>query len=494
MLKTLARVFGSFPRPGTRVLAIMVPVHLGAFVLLYIATLSIVQNEILQTHSRDAKLLLEEAVRDLHPLMCDHEAEQIPLVVRSFVSSHQVLDLNIFRSTGELMSELDAKPNQEIVSFLAANGKDTFQTESNSDGDTVLNGLMRIRSVGQCTDCHTPNETLGAATMRLDLTQSIGAARGRLERHLGVLIVSWAALVGFVNLGLRVWTRRSLIRFEKSGEKLGAESADSGAVPSLILDPVSEELFESLKRLHEKQKSKDEEVSCRLLHAEHMASLGQLAAGLAHEIKNPLAGIRGVLELLRDESEEEEKTRLFQQMVGELDRVNTTIHGLLHYARPAPPKPVATDVEGLLDEVFGLLNPGLAKQQIRLTCSAAADLPRFNLDPSQIKQVLVNLITNAADAIENDGTVSVTASLFPRGDGLILAVKDDGPGIPEENLIEIFEPFYTTKFTGTGLGLSVAQSLVERAGGKLQVSSETGQGTTFFILLPTPETAPESER
>jgi signal transduction histidine kinase len=119
-----------------------------------------------------------------------------------------------------------------------------------------------------------------------------------------------------------------------------------------------------------------------------------------------------------------------------------------------------------------------------LEFTATPELDEFPLDPDQIRQVLVNLISNAADAIDRKGTITLRTTTFPDGNGLIIAVEDDGPGIPEDRMREIFEPFFTTKFTGTGLGLAVARSLVHEHGGRIEVESVPGERCTFFVLLP----------
>jgi two-component system sporulation sensor kinase A/two-component system, sporulation sensor kinase E len=121
---------------------------------------------------------------------------------------------------------------------------------------------------------------------------------------------------------------------------------------------------------------------------------------------------------------------------------------------------------------------------VRLEAEIASGLPALALDPAKIRQVLVNLIQNAAEAMRDGGSVTVRASPFPDGDGVVLAVEDDGPGIAAEDLGKIFQPFFTTKYTGTGLGLSISQSLIEQHGGRIEVDSAPGRGTTMFVFLP----------
>ena len=479
---SLRRLVARIPSPRRRTLLLVVPVHLVAFTLLFFGTLRVVELEILRAHSLDARHLLEEAVKDIHPLMLGTERERIPRAVGEYAAAHKLLDLKIYRHTGTEMGSLD-RADPEVEAFLAGSEEELFRFDREENRVSML-GMRRLRSENGCIECHPPAETLGVATMQLDLTDQMGAARGSLRRNVALLIAGWALLVGAVNIGLGRMTRRSMARLQlrnipgESDKRFVDE--DSG----LVLDPVSSELYDSLTSLLESQRHREAEVKNRLRDAEHMASLGQLAAGLAHEIKNPLAGVRGVIELLRDESDDEPQRNLFEQIVTELDRVNRTIHSLLSFARPSPPKPVPTDVRGLIEDSLRLVLPRLRKENIRLEIDVAPNVDQFRLDPTHIRHVLVNLVTNAADAIENGGIISVRAISSPDRNDLFLSVTDDGPGIPANLRDKIFEPFFTTKFTGTGLGLAVVNSLVTRSGGVIELMSEPGRGTTFFVLLP----------
>ncbi|HSM15086.1 MAG TPA: ATP-binding protein, partial [Thermoanaerobaculia bacterium] len=204
-----------------------------------------------------------------------------------------------------------------------------------------------------------------------------------------------------------------------------------------------------------------------------------------HEIKNPLAGIQGALELLREEAPEEETSRLYGEMLDELKRVHGILQRLLESARPAPLQLAGSDLGRLLAETARLLRPSLRRNQVELTTETADDLPEVELDAAKIRQVLVNLIQNAAEAMSPEGgRIAVRASGFAAENAIVIAVEDDGPGIAAESLARLFEPFFTTKFAGTGLGLSISKSLTEQHGGRIEVSSEPGRGTTFLLVLP----------
>ncbi len=234
---------------------------------------------------------------------------------------------------------------------------------------------------------------------------------------------------------------------------------------------------------------------------EKLASLGTLAAGVAHEIRNPLTAINVRLHslkrtLVRGSSEHEDATVIDQ----EIQRLDRIVRNVLHFARPAEPRPVTITAGSLFSRVQGLLGSQLEKASIRLNLASSPAL-WIRVDPQQIEQVLINLIQNAAESIGRDGTITLRArsSLMPlaglprrrfrakagrASPAVILEVIDTGKGIPLKVQERLFDPFFTTKESGTGLGLSIASRIVEKHGGALQYQTEVDRGTTFGIVLP----------
>jgi len=237
---------------------------------------------------------------------------------------------------------------------------------------------------------------------------------------------------------------------------------------------------------------------------EKLASLGTLAAGVAHEIRNPLTAINVRLHSLKRTlvrgSSEHEDAMVIDQEIQRLDRI---VGDVLHFARPAEPRPVAITAVSLFSRVQGLLGSQLEKVSIRLQLASSPAL-WIRVDPQQIEQVLINLIQNAAESIERGGTITLRArsTLMPlaglsggsfQANGghatpvVILEVMDTGKGIPRKVQERLFDPFFTTKEAGTGLGLSIAARIVEKHGGALQYQTEVDRGTTFGIILPRAE-------
>ena len=232
------------------------------------------------------------------------------------------------------------------------------------------------------------------------------------------------------------------------------------------------------------------ESRARAARHEKLASLGTLAAGVAHEIRNPLTAINVRLHSLKKNpvanSSEQEDALVIGHEIQRLERI---VQEFLQFARPAEPKLLTVSADSLLARMQALFGPQLEKTSIRLNLESVPDI-WVRVDPHQIEQVLVNLIQNAAESMEGGGTITLrartgTARLAGRARPVvILEVSDTGKGIPPEVQKRMFDPFFTTKEEGTGLGLAIASRIVEKHGGALECRSEVNRGTTFAILLP----------
>jgi hypothetical protein len=479
--------------PGlVRILVLVVPLHLIAFVVLYLALLKIVEREMLLSHSSAARLLARTVVEELHLVMVGVEGGTVEDGLATLSEAHQDLHLQLFDAQGQPLageSQRGMRPrtsaDEPADEVGVLRGSDDAYSIARTRDGWELQGQMDIIARSACVECHAPGERLGIAHLSYDITGYVQSAVNRLGWDLAGLLAGWLALVGLTTLATRGVVRRSVARLRADvAHGDGSGGADVQDVSRLALDPLSAELYASLRDVLRTQREHQREIAARLEHTDRLASLGRIAAGLAHEIKNPIAGLQGALEILRDETDDAGKRELFVQMLAETGRVNDTVQSLLQYARTARPRPVRIDLEELFGQIASLLGPGFTKRGVTLECSTAPELEAVWLDPVQIRQVLVNLLTNSAEAMEGHGTIRLRATTLPSGDGVLLAVDDEGPGIDADVGDRIFEPFFTTKYAGTGLGLAVARSLVEAHGGRIEVRSEIGRGTTFLIVLP----------
>jgi two-component system NtrC family sensor kinase len=230
-----------------------------------------------------------------------------------------------------------------------------------------------------------------------------------------------------------------------------------------------------IERLHNTQMSR----------AEHLATLGELAAGLAHEIRNPLAGIAGVMDIIgRDLPEKSPARDVLKDVRQEVMRVNRIVSDLLETARPKPPEYRAADLNATAEHAVIFARQQALSKPVQVELHKAENMPPVEHDTAQIHQVLLNLVLNAIQSMDGTAPGLVDVVVEARDGLAVVSVRDTGKGIKPEHLGNIFRPFYTTKGHGTGLGLSLARRIVEDHGGKIKVTSEVGKGSTFEVLLP----------
>jgi len=216
-----------------------------------------------------------------------------------------------------------------------------------------------------------------------------------------------------------------------------------------------------------------------------LASVGRLAAGVAHEIRNPLSSIKGFATYFKQRYQDVPRDQQTADiMIQEVDRLNRVVSQLLEFARPVSVSPKPASLKTLVADSVKLIQPQARDKQITISTRHAAKVDAINIDPDRISQVLLNFYLNAIEAMEPGGKLAIKLSGSEEGDRLFIQVSDTGPGIAAEDLPKIFDPYFTTKSSGTGLGLAIAHNIVEAMGGTIEVKSEAGKGTTFGLTLP----------
>ncbi len=229
-----------------------------------------------------------------------------------------------------------------------------------------------------------------------------------------------------------------------------------------------------------------QELSDRLFaQMEKLSAIGELAAGLAHEIKNPLAGIKGAIEIIRDRMDEDYPHRMvLDDVLSEVTRIDRIVMNLLSYSKPRKPNFVKTNLMTLMGNVIALIQNLAASKRILLQVQSEENTPSIMGDENDLRQLFMNLLLNSIEALEIKGRVWIKFRTSSDSKFLKVEVLDNGPGIPEGDLPKIFQPFYTTKKQGTGLGLATCKRIVLDHGGEIRVESELGKGTRFLIDFP----------
>lgn len=223
-------------------------------------------------------------------------------------------------------------------------------------------------------------------------------------------------------------------------------------------------------------------VEDKLTQAENLAQIGQLAASLAHEIKNPLAGISGAIQVIRDGlGPDDARIPILAEVLTQIDRLDSTVKDLLVYARPKPPKKSACCLNHILDRVLRVLDEEPVLQDIRIERVRCSEARTVFADPAQLEQLAFNLILNAAQASTKGNMIRVTTDQVDSR--VTLSVQDFGNGMDAATRKRAFEPFYTTKVKGTGLGLSICKKIIEAHGGRMRLESVEGEGTQVIVEL-----------
>jgi len=248
----------------------------------------------------------------------------------------------------------------------------------------------------------------------------------------------------------------------------------------------SRQLTRSYRRLHE-QTALLLEVEDQLRASQKLSALGQLAASLAHEIKNPLGSIRGAVEILRDDYPADHPKREFISiLIKESNRLAATVDEVLRFSRSRPEEERArprTMLTEIIDQVSTLLDNRLRKKDIRLERAIGSDSGQTLLDADRMSQVCINLLLNAVEAVPAGGRIRITADNTAAGN-LRLVVEDNGPGIGPADREKVFRPFYSTRSDGTGLGLAISSRIIESCGGRISVDDSPLGGARFTVLLP----------
>lgn len=359
------------------------------------------------------------------------------------------------------------------------------------DGERNLGIINPIYNEPRCWtgDCHAHEEDQKVLGV-LDITVSLKEVDRQLHATRLNLLVFAGTIILFVSVLLWVAVQRLIGRPVSRLVEATKRVADGDL--NYQISKHSRDELGNLAQAFNEMTAKLSDAQRQIYQQDKLASLGRLAAGVAHEINNPLTGILAYSSLLlkrlpKDDPSFNDLNVIMQETV----RCRSIVKNMLDFARPAPPSKERIQVNEVIERTLTIAKQECKRARVVVETNLAADLPPVLADPGQIEQVLLNLVVNALDAMPDAGgnlsisTVLDQHSAESRGQ-VVISISDSGHGIAKEQLDKIFEPFYSTKGAqGTGLGLSVAWGIINNHGGTISVTSDQGRGTTFFIRLPT---------
>ena len=312
-----------------------------------------------------------------------------------------------------------------------------------------------------------------------ELTEDIQSQVGEMKKSIYIASVI-GLLVGLFGVALIVDNLTAGINMIKKGVFHLQDDLDY-RLPKLPAELG--EISVAVNRLGDELLAK-RQLEAQVQRAERLAAVGEMAAGLAHEVRNPLMSIRGFAQLLQEDNINRSQKEYLEIIVRETERMNALIEQLLYYARPVVNRIDNVEINAVVQNVKKLVESQTKAKNIQVVTRLKKDLPPVACDAEQLKQVLLNIVINAIQSIETNGRIRIASVYLPEQQRVELRIEDNGQGIPPAHHERIFDPFFTTKEQGTGLGLSVAFRLMETWGGTIQVESEPGAGSSFVLSFP----------
>lgn len=378
------------------------------------------------------------------------------------------------------------------------------------DGRYLAGRIAPIRNRPACHGCHKPDqEVLGVIDVKVSLAG--------IEKSVGDLLYQHTISIafGFLVISIVFFIVGGRIINKPLGDLMGAmKKVESGDL-SVRAGETGKDEFGYLSRgfntmVTSLEAAKKEVESCHIEQIEKtakLASLGELISGIAHEIKNPLTAISCGIQVLHSSVDGDDRRKTIVQILDHVNRLDRIVKDVLDYAKPKPLRVVRTRVGDVLEKALFLALPEAKKQNIAIEREIGGDIPEIMVDPDQIQQVFLNLIINALQSMPAGGSLRIsarkaggarcevrgtereileppTSNLQPPADFIEISVADTGNGIAPEDLERVFEPFFTKKTKGSGLGLSISQKIVQEHGGEINVKSEVGKGSVFGVYLP----------
>jgi signal transduction histidine kinase len=312
--------------------------------------------------------------------------------------------------------------------------------------------------------------------------ESLTTEAKRREQRSIQLLVGLGLLTLFVGVVTSLYARRVLAPLTAVTER--ANAVARGDLRPREVVATNDEIGE-LATTFEGMVAAIQRARSELVHAERLATIGKMAAHITHEIRNPLSSIGLNVELLEEEvASEKEAAQLLAAIKAEVDRLSRISEQYLSVARRPRPRLVSERVDDLVRELVAFVTPELDRAGVKVEVVADGNLPELELDESQLRQALLNLIRNAREAMPKGGSIAINVRRDPASGGVAITVDDTGAGIPEEARASIFDPFFTTKQRGTGLGLAVTRDIIEAHGGTISCEPRERGGTRFRIDLP----------
>ncbi len=493
----LPRIFNSVGRKMIAAVAAALVVAGGSFAYFAYRT----GTEMLNEYGRDKAYTLARYGRGVVEfMMLQGEKSHLQAAMRTIDSTGHIAALFLLKPDGGISVSTVPDSSGRVFRISEYRESEGFpggmflsRTEDGTPFQYVLTPLERKPS---CSGCHAGTApVLGYMAVKITMGHIQEASMNHRTMNIlmtivtfgGIgLVISGALLVLVIRPVSTLRQRMGTLQNQLAGVEKGQPVIFSTLEPSPRNDEISDLIttFNTLvERLNEAHGRLHQLHHEQLEHADRLATTGEMAASMAHEIRNPLAGVLGALQVIdSDLADVDPNKPILQEMMVQMERMNLAVNDLLSYARPSPPRFDLTDLNGIIDRTVSIMTSQALKKNVTVDLSLDRELPRLTADRKLLQQLLWNVILNAVQAADDGGRVSVATE---GGNGSVtVTVRDTGKGIAPAERENIFRPFYTTKHQGTGLGLTISRRIVEQHHGTISLESGDQAGTTCRVRLP----------
>ena len=457
-------------------------------------------THITTTSLRTADLMMSVIERSITSSMSSGNTRDVQAILEMVGSDPRLAGVRIFHPDGRVLKS--SEPHEigrrvdphSLAIFLNGQQHDIFRGPA---GDEVMGVVKPIYSEQNCVPCHgAGHRVIGILNLDLSLTEMEDQLLETSQLFGLTMLIIVLLLTGGISLIFHRFVRQPLKNI--SIKMAQVENGDL----TVKLEPQSEDEVGSLmisfnSMVDRLRQANDELQEChyqQMERVDRLASVGEMSAGIAHEIKNPLAAISGAITVLSDDfAEDDPRREVISKVLEQIARLDKAATDLLFFGRPGKPSFDFVDTNDLLNKTMFFVSQHPEAKNVHQSKEFTRHLPPVWVDEKQLQQVFFNIIINAIQAMKDGGTLLLQTDLVEDQDRKVVRVLigDSGPGIEAEDLESIFTPFFTTKTQGTGLGLAICRQLMEQQGGDITVSSRIGEGTRVVINLPVSEDVPD---
>ncbi|MBK5275038.1 MAG: HAMP domain-containing protein [Desulfuromonadales bacterium] len=477
----------------TRIIVTTITLLVGGIFMFATFNVRHQQSQLIESARESAELLLHTVESSIYNTMHLGNVQDVSTILSMVGQHNQLVGVRIFHPQGVILRSSNAS---EVGRAVNANDYNLYQTPKNYgifDLPPYGDVLSMVKPIYNEPVCHTCHGSKARVIGILNINYSLKRTQAQMLEASRIFIASSVAITLFLAVTilfiLHNFVKKPLDRMiEKMSQ---VEKGDLNVRIDYHRNDEIGRLIDSFNSMVDRLDAAKTELEQfhfqQLEQADRLASIGEMAAGIAHEIKNPLAGISAALSIIRDDiTVADPRNAILGEVLQQVQRLDKTVNDLLFFGKPSLPELTCIDINYILETTCKFASQHRSVMNIKKEINLAPDLPPVYADGKQMQQVFLNLILNAFQAMAGGGTLTITTGTVMRQgrEYVSIDVADTGSGIPPQVLEKIFTPFFTTKAQGTGLGLPICCKLIKLHDGDIRVSSDDRHGTIFTVELP----------